>query len=505
MVMMQYAQFIVYIIVIAIITNLFRFKMNETVDKLMLVMSTFALIIFDGILFDSIHTEWLAFLFICVSIISFFIYGAIVSVSIASFVLSIQTDVTSPVIMLEYILFALGSIVLYQYFLKIKGERDRWLSYLIDNSKQLSVLKGVSTSIQKALQLEKLIKTILTTVTAGYGLGFNRAMILLVDDEEEKHLKGIMGTGPMNADEGYATWESIVKNKFKLKELIEISETEVPRDTLLNQHVKELCISLEEKNFLSQALDNGNPLHIKEHNISDQTLQDFVKRFNMTEFAVIPLIQQGDKVGVLIIDNPVNKNPITVNDIDSTIPIANQAAIAIQNARLYSKVQDMALKDGLTGLYNQRAFQTLSSNIFSNENTLSVIILDIDNFKHFNDTNGHILGNEVLSKLSNVIQGTIDSHHIACRYGGEEFVILLPKMGKNQAVELAEEIRSNVVATKFPCEENQPTGHLTISLGVASTECTTVINPDQLLDYADKALYKAKATGKNKVILFEGD
>ncbi|MNN50696.1 Phytochrome-like protein cph2 [compost metagenome] len=201
-------------------------------------------------------------------------------------------------------------------------------------------------------------------------------------------------------------------------------------------------------------------------------------------------------------DNPVNRKPITATAIDSVIPLANQAAIAIQHTRLYSKIEDMALKDGLTALFNQRAFQTVLEQHWPHrkQSPLSTILIDIDYFKHFNDTNGHLLGNQVLIQLADVIKCSIDDQDLAFRFGGEEFVVLLPSTSKEAALHVAERIRMNVENTSFPCGEKQPTGRLTISLGVASTEEMQSSVAFDLVDTADRALYRAKEAGKNKVV-----
>ncbi|MNZ70792.1 Response regulator PleD [compost metagenome] len=162
----------------------------------------------------------------------------------------------------------------------------------------------------------------------------------------------------------------------------------------------------------------------------------------------------------------------------------------------------MALKDGLTALFNQRAFQTVLEQYWPhrNQSPLSTILIDIDYFKHFNDTNGHLLGNQVLIQLADVIKRSIDDQDMAFRFGGEEFVVLLPSTSKDAAIQIAERIRMNVENTLFPCVEKQPAGRLTISLGVASTEGMQSSMAFDLVDTADRALYRAKEAGKNKVV-----
>ncbi|KAA0546076.1 diguanylate cyclase [Bacillus sp. BGMRC 2118] len=493
-----YLQFFIVILILGLLTNFLRFKFSLPVHRLILLVSSLLMIVIDGFIFQFLHSEWLILVLIGIAAIALHPYLILPIVIIAWWLV----DGGNLYFLVGYVLFAMSIYFIKTYLANEKKEKEIWLSKALTNSKQLNVFKEVSFSMQQTFHFEKLLQTILTAVTAGHGLGFNRAMILL-KDEDGRRLRGIMGTGPMSAEEGYAIWEDITKNRYKLSELIERKEVEETADIELNEIVKNLEIKLDEPSFLTKTLESGNPLHISNEDSGDKMLQTFRELFNMKELVVFPLINQMEKVGLLIIDNPVNNRPITAIDIESVIPVANQAAIAIQHSLLYTKVQDMALKDGLTDLYNQRAFQTLLDQVYPKEKDgkeLSLILLDIDFFKHFNDTNGHLLGNEILIEMATVIKKSIRKSDMAFRFGGEEFVVLLPDTVKVEAVEIAERIRKNVEDTKFPSEEHQPGGRLTVSVGVASSAGNTGKLPYDLFDIADKALYEAKDKGKNRVV-----
>jgi diguanylate cyclase (GGDEF)-like protein len=505
--MLNYVLLFFIAFLLAILVNYLRFKVNDQVNRWIFVLSSLLLVGITGMVLGFTYSKWLFLVFIAVAVICFRIVGGLISVSLSWFILMMQSNISSSFYdFLSFLLFAFIIYFIIKQLYKSRAVSERRLAKLLDNSKQLNVFREVSYSMQQTLNLQKLLQTILTSVTAGHGLGFNRAMILLIDEEGSK-LNGIMGTGPMTAEEGFATWERIAKNRYKLKELIEIKEKEKTSDSLLNERVKGLEISLAEPNFFSKTLENGSPQHIKKIDNKDETLWLFTQQFNMTELAIFPLINRGMKVGALIIDNPVNKRAITAADIDSVIPLANQAAIAIQQSNLYTKIEEMALKDGLTGLYNQRSFQSFLEKYYpkAGQAFLSLIMLDIDSFKHYNDTNGHMLGNQILVQLAKVIRDTIDEESLAFRFGGEEFVILLPEASIHQAAMKAEQLRENVAKTLFPYGEKQPNGCLTISLGVSSTESESITNAFELIDGADKALYEAKRKGKNKVIVHEGE
>jgi len=162
----------------------------------------------------------------------------------------------------------------------------------------------------------------------------------------------------------------------------------------------------------------------------------------------------------------------------------------------------LAITDGLTGLYNFRYFhQKLETEILRSRrlrNPLSLVMIDVDTFKLYNDRNGHPAGDVILQELAAIIRRRIRATDIACRYGGEEFVVLLLDTGKDFAAAVAEQLRYRVEEYDFPDRERQPSGRLTISLGIATF-------PDDakeaaiLLKASDDALYQAKEHGRNRV------
>lgn len=491
-------------IILALVVNYLRFKVSDYMNKIFLIGATLLLIEIYGQFYEFVQTGVALLLFISIASISFQVIGGGISALVGWIFYSIHMNQINVFILFGYLLYGLGFGVLIKYLIVANTERNRWRERLINNSKQLNVFREVSASIQKTHELDRILHTILTSVTAGHGLGFNRAMIWLVNEERTK-LQGIMGVGPMSSEEGYKTWEHIAKLRYRLIDLLEIQGGKNSLDPQLNERVRELKVELNEDNFFYNVLESGKPHHIKQVDKSDGVQKLLTEQFGMEEFFVLPLINQNIRVGILIIDNPVNKKTITAYDIDGVIPLANEAAIAIHQAHLYTQVEDMALKDGLTGLFNQRAFQSILKQYISasNKEQVSLILLDIDFFKHFNDTNGHLLGNEILIQLATIISRSIRDQDYSFRFGGEEFVVILPNTSIDEATVIAERIRSNVAHEKFPRGETQPDGTLTVSLGVASTTYLKNKDGNHLVDAADKALYEAKALGKNKVVSYK--
>jgi diguanylate cyclase (GGDEF)-like protein len=167
-----------------------------------------------------------------------------------------------------------------------------------------------------------------------------------------------------------------------------------------------------------------------------------------------------------------------------------------------SKLVQQANIDGLTGVYNHRYFHDSLKHELEKARSLSqrlsVILLDIDFFKHYNDLYGHQAGDKVLKEIGVVLWRNVRKGDVVARYGGEEFAIILPDTTEEIAISIAEKIRLDVEKTKFPGEENQPNGMVTASIGV-STFPTKAQSDIELIKSADDALYRAKFFNKNRV------
>lgn len=165
-------------------------------------------------------------------------------------------------------------------------------------------------------------------------------------------------------------------------------------------------------------------------------------------------------------------------------------------------LKSLANEDGLTGVYNHRYFhETLTNEIdkAKNENSkVSMIFIDIDYFKQYNDLYGHQEGDKVLRKIGHMLKEATRESDIVARYGGEEFSIILPNTDENKATDIAEHIRSNIESTYFEGQENQPNGNLTVSIGI-SVFPDKVKSDVELVKSADDALYRAKFFNKNRV------
>lgn len=221
---------------------------------------------------------------------------------------------------------------------------------------------------------------------------------------------------------------------------------------------------------------------------------------NTKSLLCVPLIAKGEVIGVINITNKKHNKLFNKKDLEFITSLANQAAIAIDNAKLY----ELATKDGMTKLYIYRHFYTLLENEIRRctryKRNMSLIMMDIDNFKRINDTYGHLTGDTILKSLASVLQETIRQIDIPARYGGEEFVVILPETSKKDACSIAERIRKNISKIVVKANETENISP-TVSIGVAQY-LVDAKEAKELINAADTALYYSKHNGKNAVSIY---
>jgi diguanylate cyclase (GGDEF)-like protein len=213
-----------------------------------------------------------------------------------------------------------------------------------------------------------------------------------------------------------------------------------------------------------------------------------------------PLKARKDTRGALIAVNKLGERSFSESDLSILSVLANQTAMASENEGLYSKVHQQSVTDELTQVYN---FRFLKDTLFREleravrfHQTLSVLMLDVDHLKSYNDRFGHLKGSAVLKQLAGVIKMSARSIDWVAKYGGDEFMLILPQTPIEGAMILAERVRTAVAGQPFP---EVPSGKITCSIGV-STYPKNGKSVGELIDAADKALYAAKQAGKNRVM-----
>ena len=172
--------------------------------------------------------------------------------------------------------------------------------------------------------------------------------------------------------------------------------------------------------------------------------------------------------------------------------------------KAYETIQRQAVIDALTGIPNRRSFSEQLLREFRRSKRdkypLSIIMCDVDNFKSYNDTYGHLKGDECLKAVAKVIDKSVNRPSDFCaRYGGEEFVVILPNTALKGAVDVAEKIRTNIQKIGIEHIKSLPLQVVSLSLGVTSMETKTSMSHEELVNKADKALYMAKEKGRNRI------
>ncbi len=235
-------------------------------------------------------------------------------------------------------------------------------------------------------------------------------------------------------------------------------------------------------------------------------MRGMARRFGAGELDARVSLDQRDEMGELAtqlnrmaqqIQNYTTSLEELVQDRTAELAAANEKLLAVNE-----QLDTLARTDGLTGLYNRRHFmEQLQFEIRRGARTrhqFTLILLDVDHFKNYNDVNGHTAGDELLQRLAALLQINLRATDVVARYGGEEFIILLLDTGPEEGYGTARKLQQVVAAQPLPHDENQPAGKVTISVGVAFYPQDSV-DGRTLIEYADQALYFSKQSGRNRV------
>ncbi|MCX7927500.1 MAG: sensor domain-containing diguanylate cyclase [Candidatus Omnitrophica bacterium] len=383
---------------------------------------------------------------------------------------------------------------------KIKQELERTRS-------ELTILYEISNAMRTTLKLDEILYIILTGVTAHIGLGFNRAVLFLVN-EKENLIEGKMAIGPESAEEAGRIWRYIEQEKLDMEDMINAYKVSGKvKESAFNRQVQQIKIPLSEtkENLLALCALEGMPLHLTKETIQNYAQDKIIQFLRSEELVIVPLKAKDKVNGIILADNFVTKKPITKDDVRMLIMLANQAGLAIENSQLYEKTLITAHQDSLTSLWNHGYFQYLLNMELERSRAtfspLSLILLDLDDFKAYNDALGHQAGDMLLREIALLLKNHSRKMDHVCRYGGEEFAIILPSTDKREAALIAERLRENIEKHHFNKEQILPNKILTASLGIASFPDDSSTT-SELISHADAALYQAKHKGKNVVVTY---
>lgn len=337
---------------------------------------------------------------------------------------------------------------------------------LKQENKKLQTLIQVNAIITSSLDRQDVLKSILKQTKLL--MECSRSSILLVDDEEK-----------------YLYFE-ILSDDAEMKAL---SEIRLRR----GEGVAGKVWSTEKPIIIHDA-NTDNRISKK----ADEKLK------NVTETLIAaPLKVENQVIGVMEAMNKFNNKPFSEFDLHIFQTLCHQAALSIYNSRLY----EMAIKDGMTGLFIKRYYFSRLEEEFSRsrryKRDLALIMFDLDHFKRCNDTYGHPFGDKVLIKIAEIIKASCRSSDVPARYGGEEFSVIMPEADAKSALVVSERVLEEVEQAEFYHGETKV--NITISAGISSLH---EHNPEcyrTLIDFADRALYMSKKNGRNQVTIFTPD
>ncbi len=333
--------------------------------------------------------------------------------------------------------------------------------------RQVTELTELNEAIRRARQTldpEKVRHALLEGVQKG--LGFDRAFFFIVD-EIQKTLAAADMSDSTNVPMGPSTL---------------VVEAAAARPLL------ERCSSQPDPFLLDQAGAPGSDI--------------LLRYLDVEQAAVAPIQVQGGLVGLLVSDNAFTKLPVSETSLQSLAILAAEGSLALENARLFQKTKELATRDALTNVFNRR--QLLEALTYEIDRAkrykraVAVAMADIDYFKKVNDTLGHLAGDSVLKDVALIIQGASRDADIVGRYGGEEFMTVLPETDVNGGLLYAERVR-RAVERYGSTQVLYPGITLTISIGVSGIAPGEEIAKEALIDKADRALYAAKERGRNRV------
>ncbi|MBI1909535.1 MAG: diguanylate cyclase [Deltaproteobacteria bacterium] len=344
-------------------------------------------------------------------------------------------------------------------------EELKYQEVLEEKNRRLTLLYDIARAISATLEFEELIH-VLTDVIARR-LGFKEFAILLWNPKKEV---------------------LIVRTTFGFKEEVKLQDMTFK----LGEGVSGMAALTKEIIYIRDTKKDPRYLHYKGQKKEDGS------------FVSIPLLFKNNLVGVMNFSRP-GVNQFSDEEREMLQAVASQIAVALINVDLYARTKDLSIKDELTDLYNRRYLQQIlpmeikRAKRFSRP--VSILMVDIDSFKKYNDAYGHLEGDVVLREFARLLRENLREVDVIIRFGGEEFLVLLPNTNREQALTVSDKLLGWVRQHPFPNRQTQPTGHFTVSTGL-SCYPEDAQSADDLVDHADVALYQAKGQGRDRVVAY---
>jgi diguanylate cyclase (GGDEF)-like protein len=253
------------------------------------------------------------------------------------------------------------------------------------------------------------------------------------------------------------------------------------------------------------VLESGKPMMFENLKAAGLNPAPPERKYRTESFISYPVTMAGRKIGVLNVADKLGADKFDEVDLSLLEILGPQIAVALESAEWQERAmqyQLMSITDPLTGLLNRRYLEERLTDELNRslryDYAMSCLMIDIDDFKNYNDRNGHQAGDVALKITAHALKAALRSADVACRYGGEEFCIVLPQTSLSEAGVIAERMRQRVAEKEYAFGKRQPLGAVTISIGI-STFAKHIDTGEKIIAAADRALYTAKARGKNRI------
>lgn len=384
----------------------------------------------------------------------------------------------------------------------------------------IGLLHRISSLVGAAVEVEPTCYAILTGVTAGVGLGLNRAMLFLLDGAERLVLRGVGAIGPADAVEADRVWRSIEAESPDLVTLYEAGLRRLRRRAsglpaayaapsaapssdpgpapefhgALDRRVRSLLVDTAGATPVALALRRGEP-------VIGEGGDDAAGVFHLPTCIAVPLRDHQAVFGVLYADNCFTEKRLgAISEMVFTM-VADEAGRAIANAQRYEKLAGEARTDPLTGLGHHGAFVAdLAREVgaaLSSGRSIGLLMIDLDGFKEVNDRHGHPAGDDLLAGVAGRMRSVIRGGEGVYRYGGDEFAVLLPSSSRAAAALIGGRVLRAITQQPFSIGNGIIVG-ISCSIGVAAAP-QDAHGAEALVQAADNALFEVKRAGKNAV------
>lgn len=395
---------------------------------------------------------------------------------------------------------------------------DTKCAYMLPIKTDGKVIGSISLAFNQMTHMGEEYGSLLTTIAVQAGVALQRAHLFTGTQQLAREMSVLYDVGlytgsTLSGDEVIKRTSDMIE-KLMSPDAYYIALYDVETNMLSFETVMEagrqmpkMRVALDKGGLTGRIIESCKSLMVQDWLVDGQQYNTLANKTggDMLSYLGVPMIAEDKVVGVMSVQS---EQPMAFDAHHERMltALAAQTAMALENARLHRVAQDQANYDSLTKVYNHGMFVDLVRNAVdqssSEDSCVALIMLDIDHFKQYNDTYGHVAGDNVLRMVANALKSSVRETDFVGRWGGEEFCVLLPGAGVQEAKKIARYIR-RAISELYPVDGH---GHLipnpTLSQGISSYPYPSA-SPSELIEQADQALYQAKRRGRNQLIVYE--